>query len=305
MKKYKKVYVEITSVCNLRCSFCPETKRQSKYMTQSEFLYVIQEIKPFTDYVYFHLMGEPLLNPELGNFISICSDNNIKVNITTNGTLLKKKKNLLLSTEGLRKVGISLHSFEANLGEKFLDEYLDGVISFVKEASQKGIICELRLWNAESKDIALGNGLNSIIINTLYKAFGPEGATYHTDNRNALSQGDFQFKELLLRQNTKLADRVFLHLAHKFQWPDMDRADSTEEVLCYGLRDQFGILVDGTVVPCCLDSEGNIPLGNIFEQTLQDILASPRACNIYDGFTARKAVEELCRRCGYAERHKR
>ncbi len=305
MKKYKKVYVEITNVCNLKCSFCPETKRQSKYMTQSEFVHVIHEIKPFTDYVYFHLMGEPLLNSELGSFISICSDNNIKVNITTNGTLLEKKKSLLLSTEGLRKVGISLHSFEANLEGKFLSEYLDGVINFVKEASQKGIICELRLWNAQSKDISHGNSLNSIIINTLYKAFGPEGATYHTDNRNDMSQGDFQFNELLLRQNTKLADRVFLHLAHKFQWPDMDRADSTEEVFCYGLRDQFGILVDGTVVPCCLDSEGNIPLGNIFEQPLRDILASPRACSIYDGFTARKAVEELCRRCGYAERHRR
>ncbi len=305
MKKYKKVYVEITNVCNLRCNFCPETKRQSKYMTQSEFLHVIEEIKPLTDYVYFHLMGEPLLNPELGSFITICSDNNIKVNITTNGTLLEKKKDLLLSTEGLRKVGISLHSFEANLEEKSLSEYLEGVINFVKEASQRGIICELRLWNAESKDIAHGNSLNSIIINTLYKAFGPQVAQCNTDNRKDMPQGDFLLDELLLRQNTKIADRVFLHLAHKFQWPDMDRADSAEEVFCYGLRDQFGILVDGTVVPCCLDSEGNIPLGNIFEQPLRDILASPRACSMYDGFTARKAVEELCKRCGYAERHKR
>lgn len=292
MKKYKKVYVEITNSCNLKCTFCPDTARLSRYMTNGEFLHVIKEIKPFTDYIYFHLMGEPLLNPELKSFISICNANNIKVNITTNGTLLEKSKDILLNTPGLRKVSISLHSFEANKERIPLEEYLGESINFVKEASSKGIICEFRLWNSGGEGIKADNSLNGIIIKELNLAFGRQ------------NEPDL-YEELVLRQNTKLADRVFLHLAQRFEWPDIDRTDSTEEVFCYGLRDQFGILVDGTVVPCCLDSEGNIPLGNIFEQPLKNILASPKACAMYDGFTARTAVEELCRRCGYAQRYRR
>ncbi len=299
MKKYKKVYIEITNICNLECSFCPGSKRQSKYMSKGEFLHVIKEIKSYTDYVYFHLMGEPLLNPGLEGFISICAANDIKVNLTTNGTLLKKNRSILLDTPGLRKVSISLHSFEANRERIALEEYLGDAVSFVKEASARGIICEFRLWNAEGAGTTAENSLNGDILEALNLAFTSGGVNSETDLEPARYNGS------VLRQNTKLADRVFLHLAQKFEWPDLERADPTEAVFCYGLRDQFGILADGTVVPCCLDSEGNIPLGNIFEQPLKDILASPRACRIYDGFTARTAVEDLCRRCGYAERHKR
>ncbi len=300
MKKYKKVYIEITNVCNLNCSFCPDTKRARKYMSKDEFSHVIQEIKPFTDHVYFHLMGEPLLNPLLESFLFICSENEIKVNITTNGTLLKLSETILLKAASLRKVSISLHSFEANTQKLVLEKYLGDTIDFVRKASAKGIICEFRLWNGGTAGAPASNTLNTTIIQALLHAFAPEGLS----DASKFSETPV-LQDLLLRQNTKLTDKVFLHLAQKFEWPDIDRADSDEGVFCYGLRDQFGILADGTVVPCCLDSDGNIPLGNIFEQPLKDILSSPRAKSMYEGFTARRAVEDLCRRCGYAERHKR
>lgn len=290
MKKYKKVYIEITNICNLKCDFCPDTKRDLKYMNIEEFLHVVKEIRPFTDYVYFHLMGEPLLNPDLKSFFNICSDYGLKVNITTNGTLLDKQKLLLINSPSLRKVSISLHSYEANRQRMTLEQYIHEVSGFVMEASEKGIICELRLWNAENDGIKASNSLNADILSILEKEFRLE---------INLSQ------EFLLRQNIKLADKIFLHLAQKFEWPDIDRADIDAGVFCYGLRDQFGVLVDGTVVPCCLDSDGNIPLGNIFEQPLKDILDSERAKSIYEGFTARTAVEDLCKKCGYAVRHKR
>ncbi len=289
MKKYKKVYIEITNICNLRCNFCPETKRPQKYMSKEEFIYIINQIKPYTEHVYFHLMGEPLLNPELGSFISICADNSINVNLTTNGVLLAVRKAALFSSQGLRKVSISLHSYEANAERLTLEEYLGSAVSFAKEAAEKGIICEFRLWNTGTEEIRGGSSLNSTIMRELYVAFDLEP---EPDSN----------KETLLRQNIKLADRIFLHLAQRFEWPDIDGADPTEGVFCYGLRDQFGILVDGTLVPCCLDSDGNIPLGNIFEEPLGAILSSERARGIYNGFTARRAVEELCRRCGYSKR---
>lgn len=288
MKKFKKVYIEITNVCNLNCSFCPTTRRLPKLMDVENFKHIIQEVKPFTDYVYFHLMGEPLLNPYLESFLRTCFENSIKVNITTNGTLLNKNEGILLNAPALRKVSISLHSFEANENNDVLGNYIDNVVAFIKNAVQKGVICELRLWNMDNGELKGNNAMNSEIIKKLQEAFQP----------------DFDLEPAIEKQaNIKLGNRLFVHRAEIFEWPDIDRQSINEEVFCYGLRDQFGILADGTVVPCCLDSEGNIPLGNVFKEPLEDILHSERASRIYEGFSGRKAVEELCRKCGYAKRH--
>ncbi len=290
MKKYKKVYIEITNICNLSCNFCPETKRQLKYMRKEDFTQVIKEVRPYTDYVYFHLMGEPLLNPEIGSFLEICYEKRLKVNITTNGTLLSREKDVLLNSPALRKVSISLHSFEVNEGTLKFEEYMANTTDFVKEASAKGIICELRLWNIESEGIQANNTLNNDIIKKLEQGLNID--------LNQLTTS----KEC---NNIRLKNNLFLQFAQKFEWPDLDRDIVDEEAFCYGLRDQFGVLVDGTVVPCCLDNEGSIPLGNLFEKPLGEILGSDRARKIYDGFTGRVAVEELCKKCGFAKRHKR
>lgn len=290
MKKYKKVYIEITNICNLKCNFCPSTRRQLKYMNKEEFSNVISQVKPFTDYIYFHLMGEPLLNPEIESFLKICYETGLQVNITTNGTLLKRAKNILFNAPALRKVSISVHSFEANDSAIGLQQYIADVMDFTKEASGKGIICELRLWNGESEGIQARNNLNADIINMIEQAINI----------------DFSLQAAIEQEkNIKLKDKLFLQLAQKFEWPDINREVINEGVFCYGLRDQFGVLVDGTVVPCCLDSEGNISLGNIFDEPLSEILNSDRAQTIYNGFTGRTAVEELCKKCGYAKRHKR
>ncbi|PYG89142.1 radical SAM protein with 4Fe4S-binding SPASM domain [Ruminiclostridium sufflavum DSM 19573] len=290
MKKYKKAYIEITNICNLKCDFCPSTKRQLKHMNKKEFIHVISQVKLHTEYIYFHLMGEPLLNPELGSFLAISFDAGIKVNITTNGILLNKQKAILLNSPALRKVSISLHSFEANKSAAKIEEYIIDVIDFTKEAWNRGIICELRLWNGESEGIKASNTLNTDILEMLEYGFKPDFCLH-----SAIEQGN----------SVKLRDRLFLQFAQKFEWPDIELDSFKEAVFCYGLRDQFGILVDGTVVPCCMDSEGSIPLGNVFDKPLEEILNSGRAKRIYEGFTGRTAVEELCKRCGYSKRHKR
>ncbi len=288
MKKFKKVYIEITNVCNLRCSFCPDTGRTPEFMDISGFTHIIHEVKPFCDYVYLHIMGEPLLNPDLKSFLKICYESLIKVNITTNGTLLSSCGELLLNSKALRKVGISLHSFEANEGNELLDNYINNTVSFIKRAVEKGIICELRLWNMDNGQLKGINDLNDEIIKKLGDSFQP----------------DFDLRLAVKNQmNVKLQERLFISRAEIFEWPDINREVMDEKVFCYGLRDQFGVLVDGTVVPCCLDSEGNIPLGNIFSESLSDILNSERARRIYEGFSGRKAVEELCKKCGYAKRY--
>lgn len=272
----KKAYLEITNVCNLACSFCPGTKREKRFMTAEEFSVLASKLRGHTEYLYLHLMGEPLLHPELEEILSRADALGFKVIITTNGTLLPRAGHLLLEADCVHKVNISLQSFEANLhGEP--EAYITSCADFAAAAAQSGKICVLRLWNRNGLD-----SLNGDIAALLSRRF-PQPWTQS-------------------RMSLRLADRVWLEAGDKFDWPDLSAAERGNSCFCYGLRDQIGVLCDGTVVPCCLDHEGDIPLGDLFESSLEDILASERARAIYDGFSRRTAAEELCRRCGYARR---
>ena len=97
-----KKFIEITNVCNLSCNFCPKTGRKLQFSDEEKFKEIIEKVKPYTDHVYFHLMGEPLLNKNLARFLEICYENGLKVNITTNGTLLEKEKDSLINAKALR-----------------------------------------------------------------------------------------------------------------------------------------------------------------------------------------------------------
>ncbi len=271
-----KAFFEITNACNLKCSFCHGTKRKIKYLTISEFRRGAEQLKGFADYLYFHLMGEPLLHPLLGDFFDIANELGFKVILTTNGTLLDKKKDILLSAKALHKISISLHCYEANDIGISIDEYLKSCFDFCRESADRGIISVMRLWNEGGADT-----LNEKILNEMH--------TYFPD----------EWKEIY--SGYKLCDKVFLEWGQKFDWPDVDAEYAGDTHSCYGLRDQIGVLSDGSVVPCCLDAEGRINLGNIFETDLDEILNSPRAKSLKESFEKRKITEVLCKHCGYAK----
>lgn len=288
MKKYKRIYIEITNICNLNCHFCPKTKRKYKFMNIKEFEKILYEIKPYTDYIFFHLMGEPLLNDNIGDFLELSYKMGFKVNLTTNGTLINSRKNILLKSKALRQINFSLHSFEANDNEIDFYEYVNNIISFVKEAkSNTNIISALRLWNFNSSILKGENNLNEDIINIIKDEFSYNGDLLEKLNKN---------------NSVKISDRIYINGAEKFSWPNINIQEISDTGFCFGIRSHVGILVDGTVVPCCLDSEGNIPLGNIFEKDFESIINGDRAKNMFNGFSQRKKVEKLCRTCGYSTR---
>lgn len=272
---YKKIYLEITNVCNLDCSFCHKTSREKKLLSEEEFTVLANKISPFTDYLYLHLMGEPLLHPQVGRFLEIATALGFKTTVATNGFLIKKKENELLSCPPY-KVTFSLHSYEANETDTSLSDYLKSITDFCKKAEKLGTICVLRLWNGGGE-----NKLNDEIIGTL--------------------KNEFTFKEN--RKGFTLSDKIFLEFADRFIWPDKN-APEQEVRFCMGLRDHIGVLSDGTVVPCCLDADGETGLGNLFSEELESIVNSERAKAIYDGFSEGKCKEKLCSRCQYATRFK-
>ena len=281
-KRFFGIYVEIGNLCNLKCSFCSPTKRAPRRMSAEEFASLLPKIAPFTDNVYLHVLGEPMCHPELDVMLKELSRFDMKASITTNGTLLKSRGDIILNNAAsVHRVSISLHSLEANCGADIsAAEYISSSLEFAKRASELGIYTVFRLWNLDGDK----NTMNSDIISEIYEAFPPPHEKRYTGLR--------------------LAKNVFLEYASVFTWPKDSAAEPVLEGTCHGLSAHVAILVDGSVVPCCLDSDGDMVLGNIFEQELTDILSGERAMAMKRGFECRKYVEPLCQRCTYARRFK-
>ncbi|MEK5331190.1 MULTISPECIES: radical SAM/SPASM domain-containing protein [unclassified Lysinibacillus] len=288
MKTFKKVYIEITSVCNLACSFCPPTERAKGLIKVEQFNKILDEIRPHTKYIYLHVKGEPLLHPRINQLLDAAHDKGFKVNITTNGTLIKKNREKLLGKPALRQINFSLHSFDGHEGSENREKYLGDILDFVREAKEFNTIISYRLWNLQQDhvtDLAARRNRETLEI---------------LENEYNL---DFRIEEKVQPgKGVKIANNVYLNQDHEFRWPSLLAPEDEGKGFCHALRSQAAILVDGTVVPCCLDGEGVINLGNVHEQSFSEIVEGERANNLVDGFSRREAVEELCRKCGYRQK---
>lgn len=262
---FKKVYVEITNNCNLDCSFCIKNKRDKMFMEIDNFKLILDKLKGYSKYLYFHIMGEPLLHPKINELINIASENYF-VNITTNGFLIDRIKD----NKNIRQINISLHSYDEKY-KKSLNEYLDNIFSSVDKLVVNNTIIKYRMW--------VGSVNKRDIINRLEE----------------------KYKVKIEGNSVKLTDNVYYEVEQEFIWPSYDNDYYSEVGSCRALRDHIGILVDGTIVPCCLDSEGHIKLGNIYKNEINDIISTDLFKEMKQGFLDNKKIHELCRKCNFYE----
>lgn len=271
--KFKKVYVEVTNICNKRCSFCPTSSRNKREMKVEEFKNVINKIKPITNYIYMHIKGEPLLHSSFPTLIKICKENNINVNITTNGTLIKKQIETLKTNEIIRQINISFHSYND------LDEIkiiLNSCDEILKNNHNVNIV--YRFWTYSKENQHFQNVIQLICNH------------YNCSDKK---------EDLLNIMNIKIKDRLYFNKDIEFEWPSLDNNINNKTGFCYGLKTHIGILSDGTVVPCCLDQDGIINLGNIFNQEINEILSSEKTVEMIESFKQNKRIEKLCQHCSF------
>lgn len=266
MKKFKKIYVEITNICNLKCPFCSVDDKKKREMSVLEFNDVLSKINDYTDYLYLHVKGEPLLHSDFKGILDTCLKYDKKVNITTNGSLLKKRVNDILNSS-VRQINVSIHSI--------VGDYLNDILECSKVLSNNGIYIVFRFWVYNVKE--------QNYINKILKFY------------NCLELKD----EINKKSNIKINEFVYINKDKEFIWPSLNNNIIRTKGTCLGLKTHIGILSDGTVIPCCLDSNGIIELGSIFEEDLNNILNKERTKNIINGFKNNKLCEELCLKCGF------
>lgn len=268
--KFKRVYIEITNICNLNCSFCLNNKRPKKEISLSEFETILKKIDKYTDYIYLHVKGEPLLHSNLEGILTLAEKYKKHVNITTNGTLLKKNIDILRKSKALRQINISLHS-ENNMKDYF-EEVFDTVDNYLKD-----IYVVYRIW--------IDNNQSDILSN-LKKRYGDK------------------VLKILEEKNILIKDKIYLNKNEKFIWPDINNDYYEEEGRCLGLDTHIAILVDGSISICCLDTNCDSNLGNIFEDDLEKILNSEKVKKIKEYFNNNKSYLEICKHCSYKKRFK-
>ena len=284
---FQKVYLEISKFCNLNCHFCPQSPSAKQFMATSQFAQLITQVAPLTQEICLHLLGEPLAHPELGSILELCEQHAVKVNLTTNGTLIAQQQAIILSSSSIRQLNFSLQSYLANFPTGKVEVYLEKIGHFILLAQQQRpeIYLNLRLWNQLNHQKT--NDANEKIFSFL------ENFLQITIKRS-IDLGHIKSKKIL--------PNLYIHFDSLFTWPSFANPHQGFVGKCHGLKNHFGILVDGTVVPCCLDAQGVINLGNCFSEDLIQILASPRAKLIKDGFAGHQRVEKLCQHCPYINR---
>ena len=265
MMRFKRIYIEITNGCNLNCEFCIGNKREIKFMSFSEFKLVLSKIESYTKYLYFHILGEPLLHPDIVKFIEYANQKGFYINITTNGYLIDRLKDI----KSIRQLNISIHSFNSRYGVSY-SEYLNNIFNVVD--NMKNTYISYRFWLDGYTDY----------LEPILKHYGISSIPENIDG-------------------FRLSEGVYLSKFHQFIWPDLNNFYYSEVGKCYGLIDHIGILSNGNVVPCCLDSNGTVCLGNIFNDSLDNILSSERVNNIITGFKNNHKCEEFCRHCKFLD----
>ena len=283
---FHRVHVEVTNVCGLACSFCPPKRLPSKKMDLLLFEHVLIELEGKTRELAFHVMGDPLTLSNLSDYLDAAVRHGFAVALTTSGYYLSRTPVETLFHPAVKQLNVSLNSYNKNSLDLTFDAYMDAVLAVCDEklARYPKPFVNLRLWNLD--EACSEAAFNTELFTRLSRHFGvPPDAAIAAEGA----------------QTFRLAPKVRLAFDRYFEWPSLQSAEENDGS-CYGLRSHIGILADGTVVPCCLDGDGIINLGNLNETSLNAILASERATTIKTGFLKGKAVEALCRKCRYKER---
>jgi radical SAM protein with 4Fe4S-binding SPASM domain len=288
MLKFLRTYIEISNICNLQCTFCPEVEREKKILSVENFRKILLEVHPYTEQICLHLMGEPLAHPEFPAILRTCEDVGVQIHLTTNGTYLSKYGfETFLRSKAIRQINFSIHSYKDNFPGQDIRPYLYDILMFSRMAltEKPELYINFRLWNL--LETALMRNENQDIIDHICEFFQVPL------NENV---------DVSFRKSKNVTGRIYFHFDSRFNWPSFNDPIQGEKGFCHALSQQIGIHADGTVVPCCLDKEAGIPLGNVLQERFSDILQSPRLVAMREGFKNNLLTEELCQKCTFIKR---
>ncbi len=281
--KFNKIYIELTNICGLECDFCPTKILQNQTIPLNTFEKILKQVKNYTNFITFHVFGDPLVLQNLNKYLDLASKYDLKVELVTTGYYLNRFNTNIFLHDAIKQINFSLNSFNKNDMKMTLDEYLEPMFKICDEKlkQEKNMFINFRLWNIDNMQSE--DKFNKEVFCKLQNKFNVD------------------LKDAKTTSSIRLANKILIDFDTYFVWPSLNSSNNTDGT-CYGLKSHFAILASLKVVPCCLDSYGCIDLGNLQNETLDDILNKQKTKNIIDGFKNNIAVEELCKKCEFKHR---
>jgi len=285
--KFYRIYIELTNICGLRCSFCPSKNLANTTMDLNFFDSVVKQAKDFTNEIACHVVGDPLTLSTLSDYLDIIHKYKMKAILTTSGYFMKKHSYETLFHPAVKQINISLNAFNKNDTSITFEQYMRPILSICEEKvkQKKELFINLRMWNLD--ETMSETAFNTELFTKLSSAFNIE-----------LNLEDLNPKE---KKSIRLDHKVLLHFDNYFEWPSLDNKDYGHGT-CQGLSSHIGVLANGDVIPCCLDNDAVMKLGNLKEETLHNIINGTRATKMIEGFQKSLCSEEMCLKCSYKNR---
>ncbi|MFP6144790.1 radical SAM/SPASM domain-containing protein [Helicobacter pylori] len=278
-KLFKKIYIELSDICGLQCSFCPNPKNVRGVMPLELFEKVCKEVAPLTPIITLHVLGDPCKLKNLNRYLNVAKRFSLKVDLVTSGEYLRDFEALLQDI--IYQISISLDAGLDHHNKLNQHRYIQKILEFCRYKCEKNseVFLNLRI-----QDSTLEKHQN--LIKPFLESF--ECISLET----LISQG-----------RARLFKKSFLNIQKTFKWPNLNAQNPLNQEskipYCYGLIKQIAILSNGVVVPCCMDTQAHINLGDLNHTPLKDILNSQKAMAIKTHFLKGEALELLCKNCSY------
>ncbi|MGN8412500.1 radical SAM/SPASM domain-containing protein [Helicobacter pylori] len=278
-KLFKKIYIELSDICGLQCSFCPNPKNIRGVMPLELFEKVCKEAAPLTQMITLHVLGDPCKLKNLKHYLSTAKRFSLKVDLVTSGVYLHNFETLL--QDAIYQISISLDAGLDAHNKLNQHRYIQKILEFCRYKCEKNseVFLNLRI-----QDSTLDKHQN------LIKPF--------LESFECVS-----LEGLKTQGRARLFKKSFLNIQKTFKWPSLNAPNPLNQEskipYCYGLIKQIAILSNGVVVPCCMDTQAHINLGDLNHMPLKDILNSQKAMAIKTHFLKGEALEPLCQNCSY------
>lgn len=289
----KKIYIELSDICHLACSFCPAPKGVRGVMSLEAFAHALDSALMLTKRIALHILGDPCALPNLANYLTLAHSKGAEIELVTSGAFFHKHRPQTLLSPPVYQLSISLEAGIDNAIANYATKLAPLLAYHLQHPS-----CFLNLRVQDSSLYQNPQALCTLLRQILPESiFTPTHHTHHQKFCHALSRNDIYtlFDE---KGRIRLWSKAFLIIKPHFTWAGFATMPQKHKS-CHALKEQIGILSDGTIVPCCMDTQGAINLGNITTTSLQEALHSPRAVAMKNGFKTQRAVESLCQHCGF------
>lgn len=268
--------IETTSACNLKCVMCPRKSmtRKAEHMSLDLFCKIIDQSAGRSEIAILHLMGDPLLNPEIYKMIAYCRKFGLRTVISTNGMALTKKACSEIYESGLDIILLSFDGGSKEIFEKVrvganFEQVVKSYRNFLemqKDYTQKirPVIQMIKFKTTKEETEAFYKLWNGFKADVIIKPF-------------TRWQGDNEIINKLMSFNPSTLENSLCDRA--WQW--------------------LTVISDGTVIPCCRDYDATVRLGNLKEQSVEELWNSSAFTSFRKMHAAGRSKANICRKCDY------